>query len=234
MADADELPARPLPPPTWRDVLDRVVAPDRAARLRAGGAVVLLLAVAATAWWLLRPPPAPATELSLPLAPSVSSPAPSPTTTDAPAIVVHAAGAVVAPGVVSLPPGSRVSDLLAAAGGPAPDVDLDRVNLAAPLADGQRVWFPRVGEVAPPSVPGEGGPAPPGAGGDGDGSAGPVDLNAATADELEDLPGVGPSIAAAIIEHRERHGPFRSVDDLLDVAGIGPARLEQLRELVTV
>ena len=239
---ADEPLARPEPPPTWRDLVDRVVPPDRAARLRIVGGVVLLLAAAAVTWWLLRPPPAPATELSLPYAgggaptsPASAAAASTTTTTAVPELVVHAAGAVAAPGVVRLPAGARVADLLAAVGGPAPDADLDRVNLAAPLADGQRVWFPRIGEVAPPSVPGEGGPAPPdGAGPTAAAPAGPVDLNAATAAELEELPGVGPTIAAAIVEHRERNGPFRAVDDLLDVAGIGPSRLEQLRPLVAV
>ena len=233
---ADEPLARPVPPPTWRDLLDRIVAPDRAARLRIVGGIVLLLLAAAVTWWLLRPPPAPATELSLPFAgSSPTSAVASATSTTAPAapeLVVHAAGAVVAPGVVHLPAGARVADLLAAAGGPSADADLDRVNLAAPLADGQRVWFPRLGEVAPPPVPGEGGPAPPDGGSAA--TAGPLDLNAATAEQLEALPGVGPTIAAAIVEHRERNGPFASVDDLLDVPGIGDAKLAQLRDLVVV
>ena len=233
---ADEPLARPVPPPTWRDLVDCFVAPERAARLRIVGGIVLLLLAAAVTWWLLRPPPAPATELSLPFASgdslSSAAPASSTTTAAAPALVVHAAGAVLSPGVVRLPAGARVADLLAAVGGPAADADLDRVNLAAPLADGQRVWFPRLGELAPPPVPGEGGPAPPD--GAAAAAAGPLDLNAATAEQLEALPGVGPTIAAAIVEHRERTGPFRAVDDLLDVAGIGPSRLEQLRPLVTV
>jgi competence protein ComEA len=240
VAEPDDPLARPLPPPTWRDLLDRVVAPDRAARLRVVLAVVALAAAGLGVWWLLRAP-APATELSLPYAPGAGADAGAApvatgaTTTSAPApveVVVHAAGAVVTPGVHRVAAGGRVADLLAAAGGPAVDADLDRVNLAAPLVDGQRVWFPRIGEAAPPPVPGEGGPAPPAP--DGASAAAPLDLNAATADQLETLPGIGPSIAAAIVEHRDRRGPFRTVDDLLDVAGIGPARLEELRELVTV
>lgn len=136
-----------------------------------------------------------------------------------------------------VPAGGRVADLLAAAGGPAADADLDRVNLAAALVDGQRVWFPRVGEPDPPVVAGDaaaGAAGTAGARGDAVAAGGPIDLNTATVDQLESLPGVGPSIAAAIVEHRERSGPFRSVDDLLDVPGIGPARLDALRELVTV
>jgi competence protein ComEA len=227
-------PARPLPPLTWRDTLDRVLTPGHARRLRIALVVVALAALGAGVWWLLRPPPAPATELSLPYA---GGEVEDPTTTSAqPAtdLVVHAAGAVATPGLHWLPAGSRVADLLAAAGGTTPETDLDRVNLAAPVVDGQRVWFPRIGEAAPPPLPGEGGPAPP----DGvDGSAGtdgPVDINAATVEQLEALPGIGPSIAAAIVEHRERNGLFRAVDDLLDVAGIGPSRLAQLRDLVIV
>jgi competence protein ComEA len=174
---------------------------------------------------------------SAPAASAAPSPSSSTATTTAADLVVHAAGAVAVPGVHRVPGGSRVADLLVAAGGPAPDADLDRVNLAAPLTDGERVWIPRVGEEAPPVVAGT--PPAPAPGGDGAGgapgaAAGPVDLNTATAVELDTLPGVGPATAAAIIEHRERAGPFRSVDDLLDVPGIGDAKLAQLRDLVVV
>lgn len=241
MSDDEDAPlARPLPPLTWRDVVDRAVPPDRAARARliAGAVVVVLVAVAG--WWILRPPPAPATELSLPYAGQRAgggSPASATSTTAAEPeeVVVHAAGAVVAPGLHRLPAGARVADLLDAAGGPAPEADLDRVNLAAPLADGERVWFPRLGEEAPPEVAGSsGGDGAAAAAAGGGAAAGPIDINTATAEQLAELPGVGPSIAAAIVRHREEVGPFRSVDDLLDVSGIGPARLEQLRGLVTV
>ncbi len=149
-------------------------------------------------------------------------------------LIVQAAGAVVRPGVYHLPAGSRVGDLIAQAGGLTPDADGDRVNLASPLADGVRVWVPRRGETDPP-VPvdgggGAGGGAAPGV------SSPPalVDLNTATADELEALPGVGPATAAAIIDYRQRNGPFHSVDDLAQVRGIGDAKLAQLRDLVRV
>lgn len=228
--DGDVLAGRPPPPLTWRDVLDRFVPPDAAPRLRAAGVVAVLVAACAAAWWVLRPPPAPAIERSLPFAPgaAATTSAPATATTTPGDVVAHAAGAVLAPGLHRLPVGARVADLLAAAGGPAPDADLDRVNLAAPVADGERVWFPRHGEETPPAVAGA---APAGAAG---GEPPPVDLNRATASELEALPGIGPSIASAIVEHRERAGPFASVDDLLDVPGIGPARLEELRPFVTV
>ncbi len=152
---------------------------------------------------------------------------------------MHVAGAVTAPGVVRLSSGSRVVDAVTAAGGLRADADPDRVNLAAPLTDGQRVVVPVLGQPVPPETDGGGGAAgtrrgrgamvvsprarPPG----------PVDLNTATAEELDTLPGVGPSTAAAIIDHRESSGPFRSVDALLDVRGIGEAKLEALRDLVT-
>ena len=149
-------------------------------------------------------------------------------------VVVHVAGAVAAPGVQRLPLGSRVVDAVDAAGGAGPDADLGRINLAAALTDGQQVYVLRLGETAP---------VPPGgavAGAGGSGGTGAVagidliDVNTASATQLEELPGVGPATAAAIIAHREQHGPFASVDDLLDVRGIGEAKLDALRDLATV
>jgi competence protein ComEA len=236
-------PRRPAPPPSFAELATRLASVARP-RANALVAVAFLGVGAAVAGWaLLREPELPPTEEVLPYAPGAEPGAagagdadpPSPTST-APAaqLVVHAAGAVVVPGIHPLPPGSRVSDLLAAAGGPAPDADLDRVNLAALVGDGERVWFPRVGEEAePPVVAGSGGGNGNGTGGDG-GAPALVDLNLATAEELDTLPGVGPATAAAILEHRSTHGPFTSVEDLLDVPGIGEAKLEQLRDLVTV
>jgi competence protein ComEA len=159
-------------------------------------------------------------------------------TTTAGSIVVHAAGAVSRPGLYRLPRGSRVADLLDAAGGPTLETDLDRVNLAAPLADGQRLYLPRRGEVSPSVVgpdggAGSGGGAGPGASGSASASA-PIDLNTATAEQLDALPGVGPATAAAIVAHRERNGPFTSIEGLLDVRGIGPAKLEAIRDLAAV
>jgi competence protein ComEA len=148
-------------------------------------------------------------------------------------VVVHVAGAVLRPGVLSLPAGSRAVDAVAAAGGLAPGADPDRVNLAAPVTDGMRLTIPLVGQAPPvelaPQVPGAAS-----GGGDPSAPAGPIDLNSADAAQLDQLPGVGPSTAAAIIAHRDEHGPFGSVDDLLDVRGIGEAKLDALRDLVTV
>jgi competence protein ComEA len=147
-----------------------------------------------------------------------------PSTTALTAVVVHVAGAVLHAGVYTFSAGSRVVDAVQRAGGLAADADPDAVNLAALLVDGQRVYVPRIGEPAPPLVDG-GGPTT---------VAGPIDLNRATADELDALPGVGPATAAAIVAYREQHGPFGTVDDLADVRGIGPAKVEALRGLVTV
>lgn len=143
-------------------------------------------------------------------------------------VVVDAAGAVVRPGLYRLGPGVRVADVLAAAGGPAPDADLDQVNLAAPVADGDRVYVPRKGEFLPGAGLGGAGPGPLGA------PAQPVNLNSATAEQLDALPGIGPSTARAIVAWRQQHGRFTKVDDLLKVRGIGPAKLDALRSEVRV
>jgi competence protein ComEA len=156
-------------------------------------------------------------------------------TTAASRLIVHVAGAVIRPGLVEVAPGARVADALAAAGGAAAVADLDRVNLAAPLGDGMRIYVPAVGQSdIPAAVAGSGPPGGTGASGSTDPSAPaePVDLNNATEAQLETLPGVGPATAAAILAYRNAHGPFADVDALDDVKGIGPAKLEQLRDLV--
>jgi competence protein ComEA len=142
-------------------------------------------------------------------------------------LVVQAAGAVARPGVYRLSDGARVIDLINAAGGPTSEADTQLVALAATLTDGVRVYVPKVGESPPPPVGGAVGSAvaSPGA---------PVDLNAATPEQLDALPGVGPATAAAIVTHRQEIGRYTSVEELLDVRGIGPAKLEAMRPLVTV
>jgi competence protein ComEA len=132
---------------------------------------------------------------------------------------------VAKPGVYTMDGAARVNDLIAAAGGLASDADPDQVELAAPLTDGERVYVPRVGESPPqPMSSASGSTAPKGL----------IDLNRASASDLEALPGIGPALAQAIVDHREQNGSFHSVDELADVRGIGPAKMEQLRPLVKV
>src|SRR4051794_19059872 len=219
-------PLRPPSPLTWRDRVadarELVATPGRALACAA-----LAVGVAVAAFAVLRPAPAgPAPELSIPMASSGPSAASaSPVSTQPATLVVHAAGAVNAPGLYTLPAGSRVNDVVAAAGGLSAGADSNRINLAAPVADGERVYIPKVGEAVP---------AAEGPSAEGSESSRPVNLNTATVEELDALPGIGPSIAQAIVDERERNGPFRSVDDLERVRGIGPSKLDQLRDLVTV
>lgn len=221
-----ELPPRPDPPRTVREQVQGWLAWVGYGRV-IGGAVVVL-AVLAGGYWLVRPPAA-TTESTLPYA------APHSSTTLAPGgaavtqpgaahtgaqVVVHVAGAVASPGVYSVADGARVIDAVQAAGGFAADANADAINLAAKVSDGQRIYVPRMGESVVAA--------------DGAIESGPVNLNQATAEQLDTLPGVGPATAAAIIAYRDQHGPFASVDDVADVRGIGPAKLDALRGLVTV
>ena len=226
------LPALPPPsPPTWRDRLEAISADLGVGPRRLVLVAVAIAGIALVAWWLLRSPAGPPPEVGLPVATTVSGGAP-PTTPGE--VVVHAAGAVRTPGVYTLPSGSRVADLVDVAGGLAGDADPERLNLAGPLTDGGRVYVPRVGQADVPLAVGEV-PAAPGAPGQGADGTGPmVNVNTADGPQLETLPGIGPATAAAIIDHREQHGPFASVEDLLDVRGIGDARLADIRDLVTV
>lgn len=221
-----ELP-RPLPPPS---LAERAQALVRGGAVPVGPlliAVVLAVGLVAGAF-ILRGGVAgsggPDVALSLPRADTgaAGSSDASARTTVAKELRVHAAGAVVHPGVVVVPAGARVADVVAAAGGPAVDADLDQVNLAAPVADGERIYVPRQGEAAPPPIAG-------GATASGPASDGIVNINTADLAALETLPGVGPSTAQAIIDYRREHGRFRSLDDLLNVRGIGPAKLSQIK-----
>jgi competence protein ComEA len=164
---------------------------------------------------------------------SVSSPMPTASTSSTTIFggsVIAVAGAVRTPGVYRVAQGARVVDALEIAGGPAEDIDLDRLNLAAPVTDGERVWFPRVGE-APPSV--VAGPESARSAAQGT-DAGPIDLNSATLEQLDSLPGVGPTTARAILDRRTEIGRFRSVEDLLSVKGIGASKLDAIRSTVVV
>jgi competence protein ComEA len=138
--------------------------------------------------------------------------------------LVHVAGAVRSPGVYRLREGERIQDAVRRAGGARTGADLNAINLAAKVADGQQVVVPRRGAVAAAASA-----APGGAGGAGGPPAAPVSLNTATAEQLDTLDGVGPATAAKILEYRRQHGGFRSVDDLGEIPGIGPKRLAALR-----
>jgi competence protein ComEA len=145
--------------------------------------------------------------------------------------VVHVVGAVRRPGVYRLRVGQRVQDAIRRAGGAKGDTDLQAINLAAKIADGQQVVVPRRGVATGAGVAG--------ATAAGDGTAGaapsaPVNLNSATAEQLDTLDGVGPTTAQKILEYRTQHGGFSSIDDLAQIAGIGPKKLEALKAQVTV
>ncbi len=159
-------------------------------------------------------------------------------TTTQPDLVVHVAGAVARPGIVRVEPGARIADAVRAAGGALADADLDRLNLAAPVADGMQVRVPVEGEPTT-SPTGIAAPPPAATGGppgelSGPVGAGPIDLNQADAAALETLHGIGPALAAAIIGWRTDNGPFASVEQLLEVPGIGPATLDGLADDVTI
>jgi competence protein ComEA len=140
-------------------------------------------------------------------------------------LVVHVAGAVRQPGLYEVPEGSRVDDVIRAAGGPRRTAVLDLLNLAAPVVDGQQVLVPARGSRGNADASATTGPAGP---------AAQVSLNTASVEQLDTLPGVGPVTAQKIVAYRTEHGPFASIEELDAIPGIGPARLEQLRGLVTL
>jgi len=224
-----------LRPPPPRSVIERIRDALRAVPpLRLAGGVAGGLLAVVVAWWMLRTPSAPI-EQSLPRASARTTTVATAVTAEPPntnpstpvTLVAQAAGAVARPGVYRLQEGARVIDLINAAGGPTSEADTQLVGLAATLTDGVRVYVPKVGESPPPPVGGSTGGAVASSGA-------PVDLNAASPEQLDALPGVGPATAAAIVAHRQEIGRYTSVDELLDVRGIGPAKLEAMRPLVTV
>jgi competence protein ComEA len=238
-----QTPEFPPRPSEWGGPLERFV--DRVRELRGdprvGIAALLVVALAAGFIWYrlgvgdggqsptTRRPPTTGVPTSAAGGSSSTAGSASGATKKGERATVHVAGAVAKPGVYDLDAGARVIDAVEAAGGGAPDADLNRLNLAAKVADGQRILVQRVGEAAPA------GSALPG--GDGGGSADPsglVSLNSATQVELEALPGIGPTLAGAIIAERERRGGFRSVNELRDVRGIGEKRFADLKDKVTI
>lgn len=170
---------------------------------------VIAVAVGGTLGWIRR---APAPEAPDALEKSTDTPA---TTA---AVAVHVAGWVVSPGVVSLPPGALVADAVAAAGGLLPDAATESLNLAAPVSEGEQIVVPGPRSASPGTAAQDHG--------------GLVSLNRASASDLETLPGVGPVLAERIVAFREENGRFETVEDLLEVPGIGEAKLASLRDLV--
>lgn len=143
-------------------------------------------------------------------------------------ITVHVAGHVHSPGVYVLTDGHRIVDAIRAAGGAQPIADLNAINLALTIDDGDQVYVPAIGEVDTATTVGRVGVNGP------DGATTfPIDINSASAVELDELPGIGPSTAAAIVGHREKFGAFASASGLLDVPGIGPSKFEAIKDLVT-
>ena len=195
---------------------------DMLSRGEIAGLVVVLAAVLGGAGlWYARSLPKPVTIAAS--GPGAAQPGVSATATPAP-LIVDVAGAVRKPGVYEFAEGERVVDAIERAGGPMPKADLTLLNLAAPLVDGTQIMVAKTG----PPVAGVPGGSAPGS------SAGLININSASATELEALSGIGEVLAATIVEYRTQSGPFASVDDLLDVSGIGPATLEEIRDQVTV
>ena len=228
-------PRRPLPDGPWQRALDVLGAWRADARI---GLAMLVIAavVVGVVWYRIgvgsgSEPPRAATADRTVTPQTGATPAPS-TTDRRGTILVHVAGAVATPGVVELASGSRVIDAVEAAGGAVGDADLDRLNLAAKVVDGERVLVQRIGDPSSPEASGAEGTS---GSSEGAGSGGGlVHLNTATQTDLEALPGIGPVLAGAIIDERERRGGFRSVQELRDVDGIGEKRFATLAELVTV
>jgi competence protein ComEA len=208
-------------------------------------AAVGAIAVLVTVFTLVRDDPPPVVSAKLPPVEMVSSasPTPSPSANPDDPIVVSVVGLVHKPGLVTLTAGARIADALTAAGGALDGADLIGLNMARRVADGEQIV---VGIAAPPGEPAtmgssiSSGPAtavtsgPPTTSGSAPAPGGLVDLNTATVEQLDALPGIGPVTAAAIVAWRGANGRFSSVDQLGDVDGIGPARLETLRALVRV
>ncbi len=190
-------------------------------RFRVPIMIALTITVGIAIVLVLRPAPAPPAITVTLRPPPTAALTPTARTT----IRVYVSGAVLHPDVYSLPAGSIVRDAMIAAGGPADDADLDRINLAASLGDGMQVHFPRTGE--PAAAPG--GPVtgtlPSGA---------PIDINTATLEELDSLPGIGPVIAQRIIDYRTATGPFASIEQIEEVKGIGDALFEKIKDRITV
>ena len=186
------------------------------------------IVLGAALFWLRKPAPAPIVISAITPAASKTS---APTATPAP-IRVYVSGAVARPGVYALPWDSRIEEAIAAAGGSNTDADLLRVNLAQRLHDEQQIYVPHKTEVFTPVLPTAAvltatAPAP----------SAPehrININTASAGELETLPGIGPVLAQRVIDYRQVNGPFRKPEDIKEVKGIGEVTFEQLRQLISI
>lgn len=181
--------------------------------------IFLLGAAAAAALFILSGPPRTEAVSLLP------APTPAP-------LLVHVTGAVARPGVVSLPPGSRVQDAIQAAGGLTGDAQASALNLSGKIKDGERLHVPALGEVAAaPAAEMVSDRQPANLALD---QEGPVNLNTATAEQLMTLPGIGEVKAAAIIAYREAHDGFKTIEEIMEVSGFGEATFERLKDSITV
>ena len=179
--------------------------------------VVVLVLVAVILIQVLRPSPQPMRlSTSIPLPTQVATPTPH-------TLRVYVSGAVHHPDVYTLAQDSIVKDAIEAAGGPTEEADLERINLALPVTDGQQVHVPRQGEDNPPVQPPSRQPT----------TGGKVNINTADLAALESLPGIGPSLAQRIIDHRQTQGPFERIEDVMEVSGIGDATFEGIQDLIT-
>ncbi|HEX2177933.1 MAG TPA: ComEA family DNA-binding protein [Actinomycetota bacterium] len=205
-------------------VLQRISDAARASRSEI--ALIVLLGIAVVGAGLVvivrsSDPPAPPVE-RVAATPQQAEASPSP----AGQVVVHVSGQVTAPGVYELPAGSRVQDAIGAAGGALGEADANALNLAAVVADGQKITVPKPGEAAPEAGDGAAAAAA--------GAPAKVNLNHATQAQLEELPGVGPVLAQRILTHRQTKGRFTSPRQLLEVSGFGPKKYESVKDQITV
>ncbi len=169
---------------------------------------------------ILKRPEAASSPLVITLQPRPTDEPPTPTPAS---INVYVSGAVYKPDVYPLPPDAIIKDAIAAAGGATAEADLERINLAAHLADQMQVNVPHKGEVLP--TPDQKSAATLGA---------PININTATAEELDRLPGIGPSLAKTIIDYRAKNGPFKKIEDINAVKGIGDALYAKIKDMITV
>jgi len=171
------------------------------------------------------------TPTSTPVIPTLTI---TPTITPAP-ITVYVSGAVFKPGVYTLSPGSRVHEAIQLAGGATSNADLTRINLADWLCDAQQIYVPKIGEENPPVPPVRQSAMGSDASGAGRSTGkSKININTASAQELETLPGIGPAYAERIIRYRQEHGPFQRIEDITQVKGIGPKTLEKIEDFITV